>query len=146
MPLPPQRGEYTSPFFTTELDEDHQIDIYFLPPHQTPLDLDWKIVDKAGTLFQSGRFHEQVGGNAVSLERHYRPKLGSRHRIIVNMHDDIEAPVRDTRLHIGVPEQGLQRSYGLMVLMGWAALVGGAGLIGLIALAAQRRFRRQSQP
>jgi hypothetical protein len=38
-----KRGEYTSPLFTTNLDEAYQIQIYFLPPHSIPLDLDWTV-------------------------------------------------------------------------------------------------------
>ncbi len=47
-PLSLKRGEYTSAFFKTDLDEDYQVEIYFLPSDRTPLDLDWKIVDENG--------------------------------------------------------------------------------------------------
>jgi len=86
MPIPLKRGEYTSPLFATDLDDEYQIEIYDLPPHLVPLDVDWKIGDDAGALIRSGRFHEdQMGGNAVVLDRGYRPKQGSRYRIIVNI-------------------------------------------------------------
>src|SRR5580658_11072364 len=57
-PISLKRGEYTSPSFKTDLDEDYQVEIYFLPFHRTPLDLDWKIVDENGALIQSGVYTE----------------------------------------------------------------------------------------
>ena len=50
LPVALKPGEYISPFFTTDLDDDYQIEIYFLPPHRMPLDIEWKVVDEAGTL------------------------------------------------------------------------------------------------
>ena len=32
-----KRGQYKSPLFRTDLDDDYQIEIYSLPPHQIPL-------------------------------------------------------------------------------------------------------------
>ena len=43
-PLTPARRVHV-PSFKTDLDEGYQIDIYFVPYHRTPLQLDWKIVD-----------------------------------------------------------------------------------------------------
>jgi hypothetical protein len=64
-PLSLKRGEYTSPLFRTDLDEDYQVDIYSLPNNRSPLDLDWKIVDESGVLIQSGVYTEDqhYGGN-----------------------------------------------------------------------------------
>ena len=141
VPLSLKRGEYTSPFFTTGLDDDYQIEIYFLPPHQAPLDLDWKIVDETGAVIQSGVYREdQPGGNAAILERQYRPKRGFRQRIIVNIHQDAQATTAsDTRLHIGLPERGLEQAYGSAAAIGWAVIVGGAGVIMLLILRATQR-------
>jgi hypothetical protein len=144
VPLSLKRGEYTSPFFKTDLDDDYQIEIYFLPHHRTPLDLDWKIVDEGGALIQSGGYREdqQMGGNDAILERHYRPKRGSRQRIMVNIHQDVQAPDSDTRLHIGLPERGLEQAYGSAAAMMWAAIVAGAGAIMLLVAVILRVVRR----
>jgi hypothetical protein len=56
VPLPLQRRKYTSPVFTTDLGDEYQIDIYFLPSNRTPLDLDWKIVDDRGAVLESGTY------------------------------------------------------------------------------------------
>ncbi len=87
VPVSLKRGEFKSPFFTTDLDDDYQIEIYFLPYPRTPLDLDWKIVDETGALISSGEYSEdkQMGGNDAILERHYRPKRGFRQKIMVNI-------------------------------------------------------------
>jgi hypothetical protein len=144
MPLPLARGEYTSPFFTTSLDDDYQIDIYFLPFVRTPLDLDWKIVDTHGAVIESGSYRdEQTGGNNVILG-HYRPKRGLRQRAIVNIHQGEAAPDSDVRLHIGLPERGLENSYAFVPAGLWAVVIGGAGVIGLVAALIGRSRRRAS--
>jgi hypothetical protein len=145
VPISLRRGDYTSPFLTTDLDDDYQIEIYFLPYHRTPLDLEWKIVDETGALIQSGGYSEdQMGGNDAILERHYRPKRGSRQRIMVSIRQDVQAPESDTRLHIGLPERGLEQAYGSAAATIWAAIVAGAGAIMLLVLLILRVLRRQT--
>ena len=51
MSIPLKRGEYTSPLFATDLDDEYQIEIYDLPPHLVSLDVDWKI-GHAAAVFQ----------------------------------------------------------------------------------------------
>lgn len=145
VPISLRRGDYTSPFFTTDLDDDYQIEIYFLPYHRTPLDLEWKIVDETGALIQSGGYSEdQMGGNDAILERHYRPKRGSRQRIMLSIRQDVQATESDTRLHIGLPERGLEQAYGSAAATIWAAIVAGAGAIMLLVLLILRVLRRQT--
>jgi len=147
-PLPLKHGEYTSPVFTTDTDDDYQIEIYFLPRHRTPLDLDWKTIDERGALTQSGSYSEehQMGGNVAILERHYRARPGSRQRIIVDIHQDLEASDADTRLHVGVPERGLEQAYGFGIAIPWAAFVAGPGAILLLVLAVLRVVERSKRP
>ena len=145
MSLPLQPGEYTSPFFTTSLDDDYQIDIYFLPFERTPLELDWKIVDAHGAVIKSGSYRdEQTGGNAIGLG-HYRPKRGLRQRAIVNVHQGEAAPGSDVRLHIGLPEKALGIGLGFVLAYLWAAVIGGAGAIGLV-VAWMARNRQRTSP
>jgi hypothetical protein len=138
-----KRGQYKSPLFTTDLDDDYQIEIYFLPPHQIPLDLDWRVVDASGTNIQSGTYSEdhQMGGNDVILTRSYRPKRGSLQRIIVSIHQDVQVDDTDTRLHVGLPEKGLEQAYGSAVAIRWAAIVAGPGAIMLLVLLILRVIR-----
>jgi hypothetical protein len=153
-PISLKRGEYTSAFFKTDLDEDYQVEIYFIPFHRTPLDLDWKIVDESGALIQSGVYTEDqhIGGNGAILTRRYRPKRGSPNRIILNIHQDVQAKdserqlqPTDTRIHIGVPERGLEQAYGSVAAIVWAAGVAGPGAIILAFLLVRRAFRPKAK-
>jgi hypothetical protein len=149
-PISLKHGGYTSPFFKTDLDEDYQVEIYFLPYHRTPLDLDWKIVNENGALIQSGVYTEDqhIGGNDAILTRKYRPTRGSAQRIILNIQQDVQAKdgegqlqSTDTRLHIGVPERGLDQAYGSAAAIVWAAGVAGPGTIILFFLLVLRVIR-----
>jgi hypothetical protein len=149
-PLSLKRGEYTSALFKTDLDEDYQVEIYSLPYNRSPLDLDWKIVDENGVLIQSGFYTEDQhpGGNDAILTRKYRPKRGSANRIILNVHQDIQAKSgerqlqpTDVRLHVGVPERGLEQAYGSVAAIVWAAVVGGLGAIILVFQLVMRVIR-----
>ena len=154
-PLSLKRGEYTSAFFKTDLDEDYQVEIYFLPADRSPLDLDWKIVDESGALIQSGVYTEDqhLGGNDAILTRKYRPKRGSANRIILNIHQDVQAKhskqqsqPTDTRLHIGLPERGLEQAYGSAAAIVWAAGVAGLGAIILAYPLVMRAIRPKIPP
>ena len=161
VPISLKRGEFISPFFTTDLDEGYQVEIYFLPIPRTPLDLDWKIVDESGAVVQSGKYSEDQflvlgnhpwGGNDVILERQFRPKRGSRQRVIVDIHEDVVAPdaekslqSTDTRLYVGLPERGLEQAWGLGLYSVWAAVVAGIGAIMLLVLLIPSMFRRHTQ-
>ncbi len=149
-PISLKRGECTSAFFRADLDEDYQVEIYFLPYHRTPLDLDWKIVDESGARIQSGVYTEdqQPGGNDAILTRKYRPKRGSSNRIILNIHHDVQATngerqsqPTDVRLHVGVPERGLEQAYGSFAAIVWATGVAGLGAIILVFLVVMRAIR-----
>jgi hypothetical protein len=152
-PISLKHGEYRSPLFKTDLDEDFQVEIYFLPYQRTPLDLDWKIVDESGALIQSGVYTEDqhMGGNDAILTRKYRPARGLAHRIILNIHQDVQAKdgerqlqPTDTRLHIGVPERGLDQAYGSAAAVVWAAGVAGPGAIILVFVLVLRAFRARN--
>jgi hypothetical protein len=149
-PLSLKRGEYRSALFKTDLDEDYQVEIYSLPYNRIPLDLDWKIVDESGALIQSGVYTEgqHPGASDAILTRKYRPKRGSANRIILNVHQDIQAKSgerqlqpTDVRLHIGVPERGLEQAYGSVAAIVWAAIVGGLGAVILVFLLVMRVIR-----
>ena len=147
MPLSLKSGEYTSPFFTTNLNDVYQVEIYFLPPGRTPLNLDWKIVDRTGAVIQSGSYRDyETESNDVILGE-YRSRRGSRQRIIMRIHQDIQAPDTHPRLHIGLPQRGLDIAEGYLPLaLGWVALFGGAGVITLLVLLIWRGVGSRSVP
>ena len=100
-----KRGEYTSPYFTTDLDDAYQVDLSWpqSPDPQTEVDLDWRIVDIDGSVIQQGNYNNRMGrANVVGLGV-YRPKRGLRQRIIVNIHHDVQGTDGNPRLQIEVP-------------------------------------------
>ena len=147
MPLPLKRGVYASSFYRTWLDEEYQISLYFIPFDRPVPEIDWKIVDRGGTVVAGGAGREQqAGGNGVTLG-HYHPRIGSSQRIIVTIDQDF--PIQQNasgnsmqpNLHVGVPEIALENAYGGILVMSWVALVGGSGAVMLIVLLTRRRDR-----
>jgi len=132
MPLSLSPGQYTSPFFTTDLDDDYEIQLYFLPYGRTPVDLDWKIVDAHENVIENGSYRdEQTGGNSVNLGQ-YRPKRGLRQRAVVNVYKGKSEPDSDVRLHVGLPVKSLEISYGSAAAGLWCLVVTGSGAIVLL--------------
>jgi hypothetical protein len=144
VPLSLKRGEYISPFFTTDLNDDYQIEIDSIPFERTGLDLDWRIVDDSGAMIRQGTYTDQLPGGNWALLGHYRPKRGLRQRIIVRIHQDVQAPESHPKLNIGLPERGLEQAYGSAAAIGWAAIVAGAGVIMLFVLLILRATRRKT--
>jgi len=142
VPISLKAGDYTSPFFTTDADDLYQIDIYFLSPDRTPLDIDWKIVDDHGALIANGNYKDQsTGGNNAGLGR-YQAKRGSRQRIIVTIHQGENVAGSEPRLHISMPERSLDASYAYIDVLGWAAIVVAVGLITLLVWSSSNRKRK----
>jgi hypothetical protein len=89
MQVPLKRGEYLSPFFKTELNEDYRIDIEWDDPSAEwkALDLDWQIVDDSGALLQQGTYNYRLRGNTAALG-HYHSTRRLRQRVIIrNLQD-----------------------------------------------------------
>jgi hypothetical protein len=141
VPIALKRGEFTSPFFTTDLDDDYQIEIYFLPYPRTPLNLDWTIVNETGAVIRSGSYRDE-GGNDAIFERSYRPPVGSRQRITLDIQEDVQGAASDVRLHVSLPERSLGLSYAFPEAVIWASIVAGAGASMLLVLFILRANRR----
>jgi len=149
MPFPLKRGEYTSPYFTTDLDEDYQVEIYSLPFDRTTLELDWKIVDETGVVIQSGTYTDagQGRGNDAILSRNYRPRRGVRQRAMVTVHQDVASTgYSDVRLHVGLPERSLESAYGSAAFLAWAGWIAGPGVLMLLVLLIVRAVRWSTRP
>jgi hypothetical protein len=144
VPLSLKRGESISPYFRTYLGNDYQIQLEWASntDPQTELDLDWKIVDDSGAVIQQGVCSERLrGANNVNLGE-YRPKFGLRQRIITRVHQDVQGNSANARLTIGQPEVSLDISYGIFLILGWAGVVGGPGVIMLCVLLIRRAIQR----
>jgi hypothetical protein len=144
VPFPRGGGEYASPLFVTDLDDDYQVEVYFLPPNQSPLNLDWKMVDDRGNVIGAGSYSELASGANDAILGHYCSKRGLRQRAILNIHQGFETTSEDVRLHIGLPERGLDQAYGFAAALIWAAKVAGPGAVILIVLALQNAIRRKT--
>jgi hypothetical protein len=136
-----KRGEYKSPYFRTYLGGNYQIQLGWarLPNPQTELDLDWEVVDDSGAVIQQGAYRERLrGANEVNLGE-YRPKFGLRQRIITRVHQDVQGDSGNARLEIGQPEVSLDISYGIILILGWAVILGGTGAVMLFILMIRKR-------
>jgi hypothetical protein len=146
IPLPLKRGEFVSPYFTTNSHDNYQIDLYWssFPDPQTEVDLDWRILDENGTVIQQGTYKNQMGAaNTVGLGT-YRPGRKLRQRIVVNVHQDVQAPDAHPRLRIGQPDNSLDLAEGYYPLATlWAFVLAGSGLITLAVLRMRQWGREQ---
>jgi hypothetical protein len=131
-PITIKSGEYVSPYFTTYVADQYQIDLYFLPIRHAPMDIDWKIVNDRGAIIADDEYKEErnVGNNAIL--GYYRSARWSRQRIILSIHQDSDDKPFDTALHIGMPERSLDLSYGILPLLAWAILWSGIASIVLV--------------
>jgi hypothetical protein len=140
--IPLERGQFFSPRFTTDANDDYQIDIYFLPFDRPPLHLAWKIVDDHGKLLASGAYDEQQAGGNNAILGHYRGVSGVGQTILVTVHQDESLASGDQRLHIGLPERSLAAGYVFIVAVSWAVLVAIVCIVSLLILTFRRHSKR----
>ncbi len=140
-----KRGEYKSPYFRTYLSGDYQVELTWLgipPDVDTDLDVDCEVVDSHGVVIQHGAHSGRLLGNDVILG-YYKAGFGQRQRVILTVHKDVEGKRVRAQLGVGQPELGLDMSYAIFILLGWAAFVGGPGAVLLCVLAVRRARRRK---
>jgi hypothetical protein len=143
MQLPTAKGEYASAEFKTDLDEGYMIQLELmdeshrsieLNPDAT-IDLDWKIVDTNGAVIAKGVQDGRIGGGNEVNFGEYKPRRGTHQRMIVNIHEDIAEPAGSTlTLQVNSEEDPEGAAFGFLIFSWWAAIVGGAGAVTLIAL------------
>jgi predicted small integral membrane protein len=138
VPLSLTRGEYTSPYFITDLDGAYQIDLDWnrSSHEQNQLDLDWKIVDDSGAVVQQGAYSGLIGYPATEVRLgEYSPRRGLRQRIILRIHEGVSELGAKSRLNIGQPEVGLDLAEGYIPLaIEWTGVIAGSGVIMLLVL------------
>ncbi len=140
-----KRGEYTSTYFRTYLSGDYQIELTWLgipPDVDTDLNVDCAVVDSRGEVVQHGAHSGRLLGNDIILG-YYKARFGQRQRVILTVHQDVEGKRVRAQLGVGQPELALDYSFAIVGLLGWAAFVGGPGVI-LLCVLAIRRARRQN--
>lgn len=142
-----RRGEYQSPYFRTYLDGDYQVELTWLgipPDVDTDLDVDYEVVNSHGVVIQHGAHSSKLLGNDVILG-YYKARFGERQRVILTVHRDVEGNRVRAELDVGQPELGLDMSYAIFILLGWAAFVGGPGVVLLCVLAIRRARRPNAE-
>jgi len=136
MPLTLARGQTTSPWFTPEVNDTWQVGLQWprgVSDQPVHLSIDWKIVDERDSLIAQGTFADGLkGGNGVHLGS-YTTRRGVRQRIILDVHNDVQGE-NDAHptLKIEDPEPSLDDSYAFPLVLGWATIFGGCGLIALL--------------
>jgi hypothetical protein len=133
-----KRGEYTSPYFTTDLNDAYQIEMDWdrFPDALAKLDVTWKIIDDGGTVIQEGTYNGQIRGGDGATLGEYRPKRGLRQRIVLQINQDVQGfDAHHPRLEVSMPETMLESSgYEVPVAIVWAGLVGVVGVTTLLVL------------
>jgi hypothetical protein len=153
MQLPLKQGEYNSPEFKTDLDENYMVQIELMDStnrsiglnQNAVLDLDWKIVDSGGAIIQQGTQNAPMrGASSVNLGE-YHPKRGLRQTLIVSLHRDFEEPPgTHVTLEVNSTEdpEGMAAAYYLSCF--WAVIVAGSSAIFLLVLLIRRIARTSS--
>jgi hypothetical protein len=133
-----KRGEYTSPYFTTDLNDAYQIEMDWdrFPDALAKLEVTWKIIDDSGTVIQEGTYNDQIRGGDGTTLGEYRPKRGLRQRVVLQIHQDVQGfDAHHPRLEVSMPETMLESSgYEVPVAIVWAGLVGVVGVTTLLVL------------
>jgi hypothetical protein len=110
-----------------------------------PLVLDWKIVSDTGAVVQSGGYTDPYSGSTGAIVGEYRARRGSRERIVVTIHQNVQAAKSHPRITIGLPERELRLGEeDTFLALGWAAIVSGSGLIILFVLLCLEAVQRRS--
>jgi hypothetical protein len=150
MPLPVKTGEYTSPFFTTDLDEAYEIEAYTsdYPAQKVQMDLDWKVEDEVGGVIQKGTYSGPID-SGYELIAQYRPKLGTSQRIVIEIRKAVqETGAAHPQLSVGLPYVNSDYYDGRDFLNLLALIVAGTGALLLLFLQIPhlRRVRDRHAP
>ncbi len=140
MPLPLKRGEYSSRFFLTELNEDYRIDIQWndRSAQWKALDLDWRIVDDSGASLQQGAYDYRLRGNTAALGRYHSTRHLRQRIIVTNLQDAQGLELAHPKLEISMPERSLDMSYAAIYPIKLAFMVAAPGIHSAVPLDAPR--------
>ena len=143
IPVALKRGEYSSPFFETESNEDYLIDIQWdsSGAEWKSLNLDWRIVDDRGALLEKGTYNYRLRGNTAALG-HYHSTRRLRQKVIVrNLQDAQGLDLAHAKLEISLPERSLDAGYAAIGAYVLVLVVAGPGVLILLSIAIFRAIR-----
>ena len=142
--FPTKAGVYTSPPFNTTLFEPIRFDLEFarMPATRTWLDLDWKIVDDHGSVITEIPYHYWIVENQFHLGG-YAKGYRKGQRMVLTLPRDIQGIDENMQLKISedVDEIGLDMSYAYLLLVGFAVIVSGSGVLIFLGLCIWRTPR-----
>lgn len=137
VPVSLKQGEFASPFFTPDSSKDYLINLVWdmIPPRQTSVDLDWKLVADNGAVIQQGAFLSLLrGANTVTLAT-YNPKPGQREQVVLNVHTEVDQGGAHAKLEVSPSDESSTLSETIPTAAGWAVFVALPGALLLIVLA-----------
>lgn len=129
MPVPVRPGTYSSPWFTTRINDLYELDLGTTPSRQNTVDLTWQIVDASGNILAAGKWQDKTSGTHSIMLARYRPKPGLRQRVIINIPHGVAGSEPIPTISLYCPEASLDFSYEAPVVTLWAIV-----LLGLASL------------
>jgi hypothetical protein len=144
-PISLNPGTYVSPYFTTDLDDDYQIEIDSVPYDRAVIVLDWRIETGGGETIRQGTYTDQLPGGNWILLGHYRPKVGLRQRIVLRIRHGVQETGVPSTLQVGLPERGLDSSYSSAIWIVWARIFTGLGVLMLLITLILHAVRQRGQ-
>ena len=144
MPVPVRPGNYSSPWFTTRINDLYELDLGTTPWRQNPVDLTWQIIDASGNILATGNWHDKTSGTHSIMLARYRPKPGLRQRVLINIPHDVAGSEPVPTLSLYCPEASLDYSYEAPVAITWAIFFLGLAVFFVIAFVP--RFLHRSRP
>jgi hypothetical protein len=135
MPIPLRPGTYSSPWFTTRIDDLYELDLGTTPWRQNPVDLTWQIVDASGNILTTGNWQDKTSGTHSIMLARYRPKPGLRQRVFINITHGVAGSEPVPTISLYCPEASLDFSYQAPVVALWAIV-----LIGLASVFSMTSF------
>jgi hypothetical protein len=120
MPFPVRPGNYSSPWFTTRINDLYELDLGTTPWRQNPVDLTWQIVDASGNILATGNWHDKTSGTIRITLARYRPKPGLRQRVLINIPHGVAGSEPVPTLTVYCPEAALDFSYEAPAAILWA--------------------------
>jgi hypothetical protein len=133
MPVPVRPGNYSSPWFTTRINDLYELDLGTAPWRQNPVDLTWQIIDASGNILATGNWHDKTSGTHSIILARYRPKPGLRQRVLINIPHDVAGSEPVPTLSLYCPEASLNFSYEAPVAILWAIFFLGLAVFFVIA-------------
>jgi hypothetical protein len=123
MRIPVRPGTYSSPWFTTRIDDLYELDLITNPARQNPIDFDWQVVDASNNILASGMRQEAVfRAYSITLAR-YQPKPGLRQRVVINVTHGATGSEQVPTLSLYSPEACLRSAYEAPVYALWAIVL-----------------------